>query len=114
MPVGEKVFQPLAFDDQLTALAYNQMLAFEQREIFGHPRPGGAHQFGQVLVPRRHGQPHALPIGNAEVLAQLQQNQSSCCSDAQRAASQFSCREVSQNRFSSSAIFGFLIIVYCA
>ena len=39
MSLREKALQPVASDDQLTAIAYNQVLAFEQREIFGYPRP---------------------------------------------------------------------------
>ena len=55
MLLNEKGLQPVTSNNQLTAIAYNQMLALEQGEILGYTRPLGAHQFSKILMARRHG-----------------------------------------------------------
>ena len=47
MRLSEKGLQPAASNNQLTAIAYNQMLALEQGEILGYTQPRGAHQFNR-------------------------------------------------------------------
>jgi hypothetical protein len=39
MSLSEKALQSVASNDQLTAIAYDQVLALKQRQILGYPRP---------------------------------------------------------------------------
>jgi hypothetical protein len=54
MSPREKALQPVAPDDQLTAVAYHQVLALKAGEILGYPRTCGTDQFSKILVTRSH------------------------------------------------------------
>src|SRR5882757_4612518 len=75
MGLGEKSLDPVAMDGEMMVLARNQMLFLELDQILSYPRPRGAHQLGNIAMPRVHGEADSFPIADAEVLAQLEQDQ---------------------------------------
>src|ERR1700722_19207200 len=75
MLMGQEILELIAAEDQVTLAPGDQAVAFELDEEFGDARPRGAHQVGQILVPRSDGEADAALVFGAEVLAQFEQNQ---------------------------------------
>src|SRR5258706_15533158 len=75
MDLGKKTLDTVAMDDEMMVLPRNQMLFLELDQILSYPRPRGAHQLGNIAMPRMHGEADSFSIADPEVLAQLEQNQ---------------------------------------
>src|ERR1700682_3957628 len=75
MSLRKETLQPLTVDDQVAFVADDEMFALELDEEFGYPRTRSAHQVSKVLVSRRYRQACAALVFDAEILAELKQNQ---------------------------------------
>jgi hypothetical protein len=54
MSLREKALQPVASNNQLTSVAYHQVLTLKAGEILGYPWTCGTDQFSKILVARPH------------------------------------------------------------
>src|SRR3979411_1467415 len=75
MGLGEKTLDPVAMDGEVMVLARDQMLLLELDQMLSYPRTRCANQLGNIAMPRMHGEANSFSIADAEVFAQLEQDQ---------------------------------------
>jgi hypothetical protein len=75
LSLGEEILQSITADDQVTLVADYEMIALELDEEFGYPRTRSAHQVSEILVSCGYRQMCSAFLVEAEIVAQLKQNQ---------------------------------------
>src|SRR5258708_39736055 len=75
MRSSKKSLQVITADDQVALVADYEMFALELDEEFSNPRTRSAYQVSKVLVSCGYRQPCAALVVDAEILAELKQNQ---------------------------------------
>src|SRR5229473_1180651 len=76
MSFGEKTLQPLPADDQMAFVPDDEMIVLELNQEFSYPWAGSADQVGEILMAGSYRQARATLVLDAEILGQLEQNQS--------------------------------------
>src|SRR5260370_6414366 len=94
MSLGEKTLDAVAMDGEMMVLARNQTLFLELDQMLSYSRPRRANQLGNIAMPRVHGEADSFSIADAEVLAQLEQDQ--CEALLQRAAHEVRASQLDQ------------------